>query len=615
MARAIRARPPSASRAAPVPARPPVQAKLRIGPVDDPLEREADRVADAVVRGESAGPVGRAPSAAQRMCAGCDDEELPVQRKCASCASAETGHASGEAAARAVSGGGAPLSPDLRAYFEPRFGRDLSSVRVHTDFRAGRAADAISARAFTVGDHVAFAAGEYAPYRADGRRLIAHELAHTIQQAPFVARQFHRHRFPERAGGGTTDFEETVQVQPTAGRGGFVGTVDRRVIAPASGSQAQQVVHTGRVRNIRFTPDCNLIVPYQIRFVQQRTARAPICQNPPNATAVPSLPAAQVNAIGARYVRALNDGLNGWYSVVVSGCDQPCTNQPIPIRVEVAQVTTGGDRAVNVVNRGGRGDAGTICAGDFSEGFAVHEGGHQVLGAGDEYLERDPTILQRVPQWGRRERVRTDPTYMGSHSAYGRFAQFHERHFRFAQAFLEAVYAGQGCQVSLRQERDPPADVRLDFGVGGVAGSGGEFLSLSAMVGFGIPLERQRRAMLEMGLLGQWFTLGSRERDAYLLGLRAGVELRMSPTGFGVGGTLFGSAGVLHRPEETRGLTTLPARTSGYGEGGLRFGLHTPMSEGFNLRVGVEAALGTEITGDPAALRWFRAGFTIGGSF
>jgi hypothetical protein len=77
--------------------------------------------------------------------------------------------------------GGEPLSPAARAYFEPRFGRDLSAVRLHAGAEAAAAARAVGARAFTVGSDVAFGAGEYRPQTAAGTRLLAHELAHAVQ--------------------------------------------------------------------------------------------------------------------------------------------------------------------------------------------------------------------------------------------------------------------------------------------------------------------------------------------------------------------------------------------------------------------------------------------------
>lgn len=78
---------------------------------------------------------------------------------------------------------GQPLDPATRAYFEPRFAHDFSGVRVHTDDQAAESARAVSARAYTVGREIVFGAGEYAPERGTSRQLIAHELAHVIQQA------------------------------------------------------------------------------------------------------------------------------------------------------------------------------------------------------------------------------------------------------------------------------------------------------------------------------------------------------------------------------------------------------------------------------------------------
>jgi uncharacterized protein DUF4157 len=77
---------------------------------------------------------------------------------------------------------GHPLSGDVRATLESGFGRSLADVRVRADGDAARAADALHARAFTVGSSIWFGAGEYRPDTSDGRRLLAHEVAHTVQQ-------------------------------------------------------------------------------------------------------------------------------------------------------------------------------------------------------------------------------------------------------------------------------------------------------------------------------------------------------------------------------------------------------------------------------------------------
>ncbi|OEU63332.1 MAG: hypothetical protein BBJ57_03895 [Desulfobacterales bacterium PC51MH44] len=81
-----------------------------------------------------------------------------------------------------LKGAGQPLPTSERAFFDPRFGRDFSNVRVHIDNRAARTAQTINARAFTLGRNVVFGEGQYMPERHEGRRLIAHELTHVVQQ-------------------------------------------------------------------------------------------------------------------------------------------------------------------------------------------------------------------------------------------------------------------------------------------------------------------------------------------------------------------------------------------------------------------------------------------------
>lgn len=89
-------------------------------------------------------------------------------------------------AARPVHGG-QPLSAPLRAFFEPRLGRNLGNVRIHTDARAAQAAREVDARAYTLGRDVVFGAGEYQPDTDSGRRLLAHELVHVAQQGAGAA--------------------------------------------------------------------------------------------------------------------------------------------------------------------------------------------------------------------------------------------------------------------------------------------------------------------------------------------------------------------------------------------------------------------------------------------
>lgn len=125
----------------------------------------------------------------QRMCPACEHE---AQRKESGGAGREGGSAAPETEARvAALGNGAPLPASERMFFEPRFGRSLANVRVHSGGAADEAARAVNARAFTLGDDITFAARELRPGTPDGRRLIAHELTHTLQQRGASAEKAH----------------------------------------------------------------------------------------------------------------------------------------------------------------------------------------------------------------------------------------------------------------------------------------------------------------------------------------------------------------------------------------------------------------------------------------
>ena len=184
-----------------------IQTKLTVGATDDAFEREAERTADAVMApngalqfgGGSIRPSGIAASLmrfAQRALGKAemptkkdDDDKKKVAQKESAGAGPSVAPLSVEHSIdRMSAGGGSPLAPALRTTFEPRFGYDFGDVRTHASGEASHAATALGARAFTVGDHIFFAAGEYQPTSAQGQRLIAHELTHTIQQKPTAAR-------------------------------------------------------------------------------------------------------------------------------------------------------------------------------------------------------------------------------------------------------------------------------------------------------------------------------------------------------------------------------------------------------------------------------------------
>ena len=142
---------------------------LPISKPTDAGERDADRLADTWLSSSTA--VARPALAAT---------EPGAQRKASG--GAATPAADRAASATPRSSGGQPLGADTRAFFEARSGADLGAVRVHTDAYAAASAAALGADAFTVGHDIVFGARQYQPESPSGRRLLAHELAHVLQQ-------------------------------------------------------------------------------------------------------------------------------------------------------------------------------------------------------------------------------------------------------------------------------------------------------------------------------------------------------------------------------------------------------------------------------------------------
>jgi hypothetical protein len=89
---------------------------------------------------------------------------------------------------QSLQGRGEPLSDSNRAFFEPRFGADLSQVRLHTGAEAAAAARAVKAKAFTIGKNVVMGAGQGSPETSAGKSLLAHELTHVMQQNEDIRR-------------------------------------------------------------------------------------------------------------------------------------------------------------------------------------------------------------------------------------------------------------------------------------------------------------------------------------------------------------------------------------------------------------------------------------------
>lgn len=185
-----------------------LQAKRAVSSPKDLSEQEADRVAEQVMR-MPGGEVSRLSDACgerlQKKCAPC----AGGAGSCPKCAGPEKlsmkiettpDHAPSTAPPivhEALRSPGFPIDSATRSFMEPRFGHDFSPVRVHTDADANASAESINAVAYTVGRDIVFGSGRYAPQTAEGRRLLAHELTHVVQQnrsstrsiSPMIQRQ------------------------------------------------------------------------------------------------------------------------------------------------------------------------------------------------------------------------------------------------------------------------------------------------------------------------------------------------------------------------------------------------------------------------------------------
>lgn len=175
---------------------PGLQARFTISQPGDPAEKEADHIAAQVMRKSgTASPDACACGASCPKCRQQRSAVQPIQRRSAGAPG------SLPAVDEVLRASGQPLEAGLRSFMEPRFGYDFSQVRVHVDRKAIESARELNARAYTVGHHVVLGSTGAASNGTDAQLLLAHELAHVVQQGaagplgsreqPAVARQRH----------------------------------------------------------------------------------------------------------------------------------------------------------------------------------------------------------------------------------------------------------------------------------------------------------------------------------------------------------------------------------------------------------------------------------------
>lgn len=214
--------------------RPIIQSKIKIHSANDGFEKEADAVADKVVNDQrisSSFQISNTGIRTQRKCTSCENEEKEVyakhiQRKCASCEKeeevqkktndlnsfhSEKLHSSDssppmgsehnntnklDSVLSSQDTRGSPLPDDTLSFMNHRLGADFSKVRIHTNDDSHEANASIGARAFTNGNNIHFAKGEFDPDSQKGRHLLAHELTHSIQQGAVQRKETTDERSP-----------------------------------------------------------------------------------------------------------------------------------------------------------------------------------------------------------------------------------------------------------------------------------------------------------------------------------------------------------------------------------------------------------------------------------
>jgi hypothetical protein len=175
-----------------------LQAKLKVSQPNDPYEREADQVADQVMKmpvlSDMVMTVGTKKDGVNinHECAPCETkkkeekEERQLEIRPKPSLSTESNFKASDEIANEInhihSNIGSSLDASTKGFMESRFGYDFSKVKIHTDETATRTSNSVNALAYTIGNDIVFGEGHYQPNKAEGRKLLAHELTHVIQQ-------------------------------------------------------------------------------------------------------------------------------------------------------------------------------------------------------------------------------------------------------------------------------------------------------------------------------------------------------------------------------------------------------------------------------------------------
>ncbi|MGZ3835404.1 MAG: eCIS core domain-containing protein [Mucilaginibacter sp.] len=239
------------------------QPKLTVNQPDDIYEQEADATAEKVMRMPAAENVIQpffkpALTPVQRKCKNCEEEEK-LQRKENSTGEVRR-NSQLDSYVSSLGSLGQPLPETSRKFFEPRFGHDFSNVQIHADSVAAKSAHSINALAYTTGNNIVFNSGQYSPDSVAGKKLMAHELTHVVQQSGNTNAV---QRLCSAAAvcaapipGSATDFDDSETAREAAARRRRKGMSAARSLSTGHGSRALpletflQAQDPGRLANV-----------------------------------------------------------------------------------------------------------------------------------------------------------------------------------------------------------------------------------------------------------------------------------------------------------------------------------------------------------------------------
>lgn len=543
----------------------------------------------------------------QRICAECEEENAQRKEKMPG----GNSHEAPPIVQDATGSGGKSIDEGTRMDMEHRMGYDFSKVKVHTGSMAAKSADSINALAFTTGNNIVFNEGQYAPSTSNGKRLLAHELTHVVQQSmPAKATLIQRNgkRTISSAGStliqrddGTSRIEDTITSHSQdPGTNIWSGTATRREFVPSNGSTAERTLGTLSGVRIQFDPDnCTVRLPSKLKFEHPNASNWPGC-SADQGNPIPSTPLSSTafDALKEKYIRLTNQWLNGWYRVRLTNCEEACANRDIAINVVVEEDASNADTTVLLANTTGRSCASPsqvilhargLQRGGILDHRLIHESGHMALGFFDEY----PVSHGNTNE----ESVRTeDFSAAGSSSSYGDLMLLHERHYSFVPEFLRTIFPG--CNAELVQISRP--EVNFDFtSVFGVTSydQGGVYMDLGLDLSF--PLSRSRDWQLFLGAHSHiLLPMVEPDRTAFLAGARLGLQHTFGTSSGGFQWGAFGEAGYGTFGRQTPGTFENERFGAPYYMVGGNLGYGLAPSSGMIPYLNVEGGYGSTILGE-----------------